>query len=115
MRFRTATVCLLLLLSFGVCTALAQPTASSQADIAMQRALDHYHAGKLNEAAGLLRGFVVSQSDSDRINQAYYYLALVHRDLDEALIALDYLDRIDPTFHQSGQYPAAGRVAPEDG
>jgi len=96
MRFKTATVCLLLLLSFGLCTALAQPTVSSQADIAMQRALDHYHAGKLNEAAGLLRGFVVSQSDSDRINQAYYYLALVHRDLDEASIALDYLDRIDP-------------------
>lgn len=97
MRFRTATLCLLLLLSFGVCTTLAQPKVSSQADIAMQRALDHYHAGKLNEAAGLLRGFVVSQSDSDRINQAYYYLALVHRDLDEASIALDYLDRIDPT------------------
>jgi len=96
MCFRTATVCLLLLLSFGVCTALAQPTVSSQADIAMQRALDHYHAGKLNEAAGLLRGFVVSQSDSDRINEAYYYLALVHRDLDEVSIALDYLNRIDP-------------------
>ena len=84
MRFRVATVWLLLLLSFGVCTALAQPTVPSQADIAMQRALDHYHAGKLNEAAGLLRGFVISQSDSDRINEAYYYLARIHHDLDEA-------------------------------
>jgi len=95
MRFRTATVCLLLLLSFGLCTALAQPTVSSQADIALQRALDHYHDGKLNEAAGLLRGFVVSQPDSDRINEAYYYLARIHHELDEPSIALDYLNRID--------------------
>ena len=74
MRFRVAIAWLLLLLSCSTVSALAQPTAPSQptaptqADIAMQRALDHYHAGKLNEAAGLLRGFVVSQSDSDRIN-----------------------------------------------
>ena len=95
MRFRVATVWLLLLLSFGVCNALAQPTVPSQADIAMQRALDHYHAGKLNEAAGLLRGFIISQSDSDRINEAYYYLARIHHDLDEPSIALDYLDRLD--------------------
>lgn len=88
-------VCLLLVLGCGVGSALAQPEEPSQADIAMQRALDHYHAGKLNEAAGLLRGFIVSQSDSERINEAYYYLALVHRDLDEPSIALDYLDRIE--------------------
>jgi len=95
MRFKTATVCLLLLLSFGLCSALAQSAMSSQADIAMQRALDHYHNGKLNEAAGLLRGFLVSQSDSERINEAYYYLARVHQDLDEPSLALDYLSRID--------------------
>ena len=95
MRFRVATISLLLLLSFGVCNALAQPTEPTQADIAMQRALDHYHAGKLNEAAGLLRGFIISQSGSDRINEAYYYLARIHHDLDEPSLALDYLDRLD--------------------
>ena len=101
MRFRVAIVWLLLLLLCSAASALGQPTEPSQpteptqADIAMQRALDHYHAGKLNEAAGLLRGFIITQSDSDRINEAYYYLALVHRDLDEPSIALDYLERIE--------------------
>ena len=95
MRFRGVIAWLLLLLCCGAGGAFAQSTEPTQADIAMQRALDHYHAGKLNEAAGLLRGFIISQSDSDRINEAYYYLALVHRDLDEPSIALDYLERIE--------------------
>jgi len=95
MRFRVAIVWLLLLLSGGAGTVLAQSTQPNQADIAIQRALDHYHAGKLNEAAGLLRGFIISQPDSDRINEAYYYLALTHRDLDEPSVALDYLEHIE--------------------
>ena len=86
---------LVLLLSCCAGAALAQPTGPPQADIAMQRALDHYQAGKLNEAAGLLRGFIISQADSDRINEAYYYLARIHHDLDQPSIALDYLDRLD--------------------
>ncbi len=95
MRFKVAIVWLLLLLGCAAGSALAQSTQPTQADIAMQRALDHYHAGKLNEAAGLLRGFIISQPDSSRINEAYYYLALAHRDLDEPSVALNYLERID--------------------
>lgn len=94
MGLRIAMICLLLMFGCEAGSVLAQSDEPTQADIAMQRALDHYHSGKLNEAAGLLRGFIVSQSGSERINEAYYYLALVHRDLDEPSIALDYLDRI---------------------
>lgn len=96
MPFRVASVCLLLLLIFSSSHAAVQPAVTSPAEIAMQRALDHYQAGKLNEAAGLLRGFIVSQSDSERINEAYFYLARIHRDLDEPSLALDYLSRIEP-------------------
>ena len=95
MRFRVVIAWLLLLLCCGAGGAFAQSTEPTQADTAMQRALDHYHAGKLKEAAGLLRGFIISQADSNRINDAYYYLALVHRDLDEPSIALDYLEQIE--------------------
>jgi ABC-type branched-subunit amino acid transport system substrate-binding protein len=95
MRFSYAIAWLLLLLSCTVGSAFAQPYEPTQADVAIQRALDHYHAGKLNEAAGLLRGFIISQSDSDRIDEAYYYLARIHHDLDEPAVALDYLERID--------------------
>jgi len=75
---------------------MAQPiaAASSPADNAMQRALDHYSAGKLNEAAGLLRGFIISYADSDLANQAYYYLARIHQDLGDPATAIDYLDKI---------------------
>jgi ABC-type branched-subunit amino acid transport system substrate-binding protein len=65
-------------------------------EAALLRAQDHYRAGKLNEAAGLLRGFIVSQPDSPLINHAYLYLAQIHHDLNEPERALDYLDRIAP-------------------
>jgi ABC-type branched-subunit amino acid transport system substrate-binding protein len=112
MRFRTVCFSLLILLHAGLSTVLAQQGTStvlaqpseatvssaeetaSQADTAMQRALDHYHDGKLNEAAGLLRGFVISQPDSDLVNQAYYYLARIHDDLDDPITALDYLGQM---------------------
>ncbi len=74
--------------------ATASPDPDTSAQRSLQRALDHYHAGKLSEAAGLLRGFLVSQSDPESINQAYYYLARIHRDLGEPGMALDYLKRI---------------------
>ncbi len=100
MRF---IVCLasFILLSLGVSNVIAQPgeTAGSQSDVAMQRALDHYQAGKLNEAAGLLRGFVVSQPDSNLTNQAYYYLALIHHDLDDPATASEYLDKMSDEAH----------------
>ena len=67
---------------------------TSPAETALQRALNHYHAGKLNEAAGLFRGLMISQPDSELVNEAYYYLALIHRDLNEPAMALEYLNRI---------------------
>ncbi len=108
MHFKIVCLSLLILLSTGVPDVLAQQTeitvspaetTTSPADIAMQRALDHYHAGKLNEAAGLLRGFVISQPDSDLINQAYYYLANIHRDLNDPTSALDYLEQMTEEAH----------------
>lgn len=101
MRFKIVCLLLLMLLGVAASNVLAQPTETtvSQADIAMQRALDHYHAGKLNEAAGLLRGFVISQPDSALINQAYYYLALIHHDLDDPASALDYLGQMAAGTH----------------
>ncbi len=99
MRFKISCLSLLLLLSFGVPILAAQPvaTGAAQSSNAIQRALDHYHAGKLNEAAGLLRGFVISQPDSSLIDQAYFYLARIHRDLGEPTTALEYLGEMTRT------------------
>lgn len=97
MRFQIFSLSLLILLSVGVSSTLAeQPeeTTVSQAEVAMQRAVDHYHAGQLNEAAGLLRGFIVSHSDSELVDQAYYYLASIHDDLGDPATAIDYLDKL---------------------
>jgi ABC-type branched-subunit amino acid transport system substrate-binding protein len=73
----------------------AQTTEMTSADKSMQRALDHYHAGKLHEAAGLLRGFIISQPDSELVNTAYYTLAQIHHDLNEPSLAMDYLQKIE--------------------
>ena len=96
MRLKIFCLSMLLLLSFGVSALAAQPvqTTATQSSTAIQRALDHYQAGKLNEAAGLLRGFVISQPDSSLINQAYFYLARIHRDLGEPATALEYLGKM---------------------
>jgi len=90
---RLVLLTLLCLLSCGVLQASAQPLAgaASPADIALKRAMEHYQAGKLNEAAGLLRGFVVTYPDTPQADQAYYALAQVHRALEEPAIALEYL------------------------
>jgi ABC-type branched-subunit amino acid transport system substrate-binding protein len=96
MRFKIASLFLLILLCGGTSALLAQPveTTGSAAETAMQRALDHFQAGKLNEAAGLLRGFIVGHPDSDLINQAYFYLARVHQELGDSLTAINYLDKM---------------------
>lgn len=96
MRFKIASLFLFLLLCLGVTALMAQPVDStlSPAESAIQRALDHYSAGKLNEAAGLLRGFVISHSDSALVDQAYYYLARVHQDLGDSATAIGYLEEM---------------------
>ncbi len=101
MRIKIVSLSLLILLLMSLSNALGQQynASVSQPDIAMQRALDHYHDGKLNEAAGLLRGFVISQSDSTLINQAYYYLARIHRDLDDPATAIEYLGKMTEGTH----------------
>jgi ABC-type branched-subunit amino acid transport system substrate-binding protein len=104
MRFKISSLLLFLLLCLGAPAAAAPstPPAATQGSAAMQRALDHYHAGKLNEAAGLLRGFVVSQPDSELIDQAYFYLARIHHDLGEPRTALEYLEKIKTAGHDPG-------------
>jgi ABC-type branched-subunit amino acid transport system substrate-binding protein len=101
MRFKMASLLLFTLLGLCASSVLAQPldSAKSQTDVAMQRALDHYRAGKLNEAAGLLRGFVISHPDSERVNQAYYYLARIHHDLEDPATAIDYLNKMTAETH----------------
>ncbi len=101
MRIKIVSLSLLMLLLMSLSNALAQQYQDgvSQSDIAIQRALEHYHDGKLNEAAGLLRGFVVSQPDSAQINQAYYYLARIHRDLDDPATAIEYLGKMTEGTH----------------
>lgn len=99
MRPLILRLALFLLLAVAPCVAMAQQSTSG--DTALQRALDHYHAGKLNEAAGLLRGFAVSQPDSPLLDKAYYYLAMIHRDLGEPVVALDYLNRAAPEGEDS--------------
>ena len=105
MRVKIASLSLLMLLSLGVSDVLAQQneTSVSQSETAIQRALDHYREGKLNEAAGLLRGFVISQPDSPLINQAFYYLARIHGDLDDPVTALVYLGQMS----KDAQSPAS--------
>jgi branched-chain amino acid transport system substrate-binding protein len=102
MRF-IVVILSLLLLSLGVSPVAAQTPEGSipRTDVALQRAIDHYNSGKLNEAAGLLRGYVISHTDPELKNQAYYYLARIHHDLDEPETAIGYLDKIT-----GGQTPA---------
>jgi ABC-type branched-subunit amino acid transport system substrate-binding protein len=100
MVFRVISLSLLLLgLALSDVAAQSSGTSTSQSNIAMQRALEHYHAGKLNEAAGLLRGIVVSQPDPSLVNQAYFYLARIHRDLDDPVTALAYLEKMPQESH----------------
>lgn len=90
-------VCLGLILLLGPTNGYiaAQATDMPSAEKSIQRALEHYQAGKLNEAAGLLRGFIVSQPDSELVKTAYYTLAQIHRDLNEPSLALEYLQKIE--------------------
>ncbi len=101
MQLKIVSLALLMMLSVGVPSVLSQPleTPAPQNNIVIQRALDHYRAGKLNEATGLLRGFVISQPDSDLINQAYYYLARIHTDLNDPATAIDYLAKMTEEAH----------------
>ena len=97
MRLKIISLFMLAFLSVSVSNTLAQQSleeTATQAEIAMQRAVDHYQAGLLNEAAGLLRGFVVSHPDSSLIDQAYYYLASIHNEQGDPATALGYLDKI---------------------
>jgi tetratricopeptide (TPR) repeat protein len=108
MRFKIVNLTLLTLLCFTLSSVFAQQSEllpqsteapASQDEIAIQRALEHYRAGKLNEATGLLRGFVISQPDSELTNQAYYYLARIHSDLDDPATAIDYLGKVPKESH----------------
>ena len=82
-------ICLL-----GVPFSGAESIGFSPPEVTLQRAADHYQAGKLNEAAGLLRGYLVSQPDSSRHIPALLMLARVHADLGEPVTSLDYIEQI---------------------
>ncbi len=100
-RFLLPGVLLALLLTADLAGAVV-PAAVDEANggdrpqAAMERALQHYRDGKLNEAAGLLRGFLVSYPDSSLIDEAYRQLAAIHADMEEPQRALAYLAEVAP-------------------
>ena len=105
--------CLLVL--DGVCLAApsAEPSAtgaSERAQAALDRAISHYEEGRLAEAAGLLRGFLVSYADSGLSGEAYRVLASVHADLDEPELALGYLVKLPPGQLRPGDRLLKGRL-----
>ncbi len=88
---------LMLMLLIGVSNTLAQqPLAATarQAEMALQKAVDQYQSGQLNEAAVLLRGFVISNPDSMLVDQAYYYLASINAEQGDPATAISYLNKI---------------------
>lgn len=97
MRLQITSLLLLMLLFFGVSNTLAQQpltAASRPAEIALQKAVDQYQSGQLNEAAVLLREFVISHPDSTLLDQAYYYLASINAKQGDTATAISYLDKI---------------------
>lgn len=99
--FRIGLCCLLLVFLSGTAAiavaAVDVPSASAQVDraqAALARALEHYRDGRLGEAAGLLRGFLVSYPDSDLADKVYRTLSAIHAELNNPRLALDYLGKI---------------------
>lgn len=85
-------------LTSGAGAAAAEaPLDQDRAAAAFERAMDHYQMGRLGEAAGLLRGFLVSYGDSLLTDAAYLQLARIHADLAEPEQALAYLAKVSPT------------------
>jgi branched-chain amino acid transport system substrate-binding protein len=102
MRVKIVSLSLFMLLAMDVPHTLAQQAetgVAQAADNTISLALDRYHAGKLNEAAGLLRGFLINRPESALTNQAYYYLARIHRDLNDPATAIDYLGKMAEDTH----------------
>lgn len=81
-----------------------------RAQAAMDRALQHYRDGKLNEAAGLLRGFLVSHADSDLVDEARRSLAAIHADMDDPQRALEYLAEVKPSAYEPADQLMEGRL-----
>lgn len=100
---------------FLFCLLLAVPGLAGQPEIALQRAADHYRAGKLNEAAGLLRGFLVSQPDPSQHNSAYFMLARIHADLGEPAQSLQYLEQIPAAERGPAMRLLEGRMLARSG
>ena len=97
MRIKIISLLLLAFLHISVSNTMAQQpfeATATQAEIAMQKAVDHYQVGQFNEAAGLLRCFVLSHPDSVLIDQAYYYLASIHNEQRDPATAVGYLYKI---------------------
>ncbi len=95
----------------------AEPTIAADSDqldhraqAAMDRALQHYRDGKLNEAAGLLRGFLVSHADSDLVDEARRSLAAIHADMDDPRRALEYLAEVKPSAYEPADQLMEGRL-----
>ncbi len=99
-------------LLLATATAFAAPLnpLEVRAQTAYDRAITHYQDGRLGEAAGLLRGFLVSHPESPLVTDAYRTLAAIHTSRDEANLALGYLDKIPAGQQQPTDILLEGRL-----
>ncbi len=81
-----------------------------RAQIAYDRAIAHYQEGRLGEAAGLLRGFLVSHPESPLVTDTYRTLAAIHSSRDEAALALDYLAKVPENRRRPSDTLLEGRL-----
>ncbi|WP_305042185.1 penicillin-binding protein activator [Geoalkalibacter sp.] len=75
-------------------------SAAAATDPEVRAAIEHYHAGRPDEALSLLRGFVLRGSGSPDLPQAQLYLARILHDQGQCAEADLYLQRLpagDPT------------------
>lgn len=99
-KWLVALGALLLMWSFGDMPSMAQAQGTSSAPVYrngdFQRAVQLYHADRLDDALIGLRGFVIRNPNSPLLPQAYLYMARIFHDQGRCAEALLYLDRLPP-------------------
>ncbi|PLX79625.1 MAG: hypothetical protein C0614_07680 [Desulfuromonas sp.] len=105
-----AVGCLLWSATVSFAATPAKGMAIDRAQIAYDRGLAHYQEGRLAEAAGLLRGFLVSHPESPLVADTYRTLAAIHISRDEAALALDYIVKIPENRRRPSDTLLEGRL-----
>lgn len=99
-KWLVALGALVLMGSLAGLPSMAQAQGASSAsgfrDHDFQRAVELYHADRLDDALTGLRGFVIRNPNSPLLPQAYLYMARIFHDQGRCGEALLYLDRLPP-------------------